>query len=92
MREPSLYVAHIAVEMAPIAKVGGLGDVVVALGRAVQEQGHQVDVILPRWVPYPGARGCTRGCTRACRGRLAGVMVCAVMACSSLHTHCIPFL
>jgi starch synthase len=39
---------HIAVEMAPVAKVGGLGDVVTALSRAVQEEGHLVEVILPR--------------------------------------------
>lgn len=32
----------------PCAQVGGLGDVVTALGRAVQEQGHQVEVILPK--------------------------------------------
>ncbi|KAG2492408.1 hypothetical protein HYH03_009353 [Edaphochlamys debaryana] len=49
VREQPLYVAHIAVEMAPIAKVGGLGDVVTALGRAVKEQGHMVEVILPRY-------------------------------------------
>jgi starch synthase len=35
--------------MAPICKVGGLGDVVTALGRAVQELGHTVEVILPRY-------------------------------------------
>ncbi|CAL8465412.1 g4948 [Coccomyxa elongata] len=46
---PGLHVVHIAVEMAPICKVGGLGDVVTALGRAVQEQGHMVEVILPRY-------------------------------------------
>ena len=45
---PGLHVVHVAVEMAPICKVGGLGDVVTALGRAVQEQGHTVEVILPR--------------------------------------------
>lgn len=37
-------VVHVAVEMAPIAKVGGMGDVVTALGRAVQEEGHAVEV------------------------------------------------
>lgn len=41
---PPLHVAHISVEMAPIAKVGGMGDVVTALGRAVQEYGHEVEV------------------------------------------------
>lgn len=47
--EPPLYVVHVAAEMAPIAKVGGLGDVVTALGRAVQEAGNHVEVILPRY-------------------------------------------
>ena len=32
----------------PRLQIGGLGDVVTALGRAVQEEGHQVEVILPR--------------------------------------------
>jgi starch synthase len=48
VKEPSLYVVHIAVEMAPIAKVGGLGDVVTALGRAVKEQDHMSEIILPK--------------------------------------------
>ena len=47
--KPSLRVVHIAVEMAPIAKVGGMGDVVTALSRAVIEDGHSVEVILPKY-------------------------------------------
>lgn len=43
---PPLRIAHVSVEMAPIAKVGGMGDVVTALGRAVQEYGHEVEVSL----------------------------------------------
>jgi starch synthase len=39
---------HVAVEMAPIAKVGGLGDVVTALARAVKDQGHLTEVVLPK--------------------------------------------
>ena len=46
---PSLNVVHVAVEMAPIAKVGGMGDVVTALARAVQEEGHRVEVVLPKY-------------------------------------------
>ena len=46
---PKLHIAHAAVEMAPIAKVGGMGDVVTALSRAVQEDGHRVDVFLPKY-------------------------------------------
>ena len=48
-KSPPLYICHIAVEMAPIAKVGGLGDVVTALSRAVQEHGHHAEIILPRY-------------------------------------------
>ncbi|GJN39488.1 hypothetical protein PR202_gb28610 [Eleusine coracana subsp. coracana] len=47
-KEPSMHIVHIAVEMAPIAKVGGLGDVVTSLSRAVQDLGHKVEVILPK--------------------------------------------
>ena len=31
------------------AQVGGMGDVVTALARAVQEEGHDVSVILPKY-------------------------------------------
>ncbi|KAJ1267644.1 hypothetical protein BS78_07G073200 [Paspalum vaginatum] len=47
-KEPPMHIVHIAVEMAPIAKVGGLGDVVTSLSRAVQDLGHNVEVILPK--------------------------------------------
>ncbi|KAI3440149.1 uncharacterized protein J3R85_003759 [Psidium guajava] len=49
IREPPMHVVHIAVEMAPIAKVGGLGDVVTSLSRAVQELNHNVDIVLPKY-------------------------------------------
>ena len=32
-----------------MVQVGGMGDVVTALGRAVQEEGHKVEVILPKY-------------------------------------------
>jgi len=48
-----LKVVHLSVEMAPIAKVGGMGDVVTALARAVQAEGHQVSVILPKYDVLP---------------------------------------
>lgn len=48
-KKPPLHVCHIAVEMAPIAKVGGLADVVTAIGRAIQDNGHLVEVILPKF-------------------------------------------
>ena len=49
LTEPPLRVAHITIEMAPVAKVGGLGDVVTALSRAVEAEGHRVMVILPKY-------------------------------------------
>jgi starch synthase len=48
-KKPPLHVVHIAVEMAPIAKVGGLADVVTAISRAIQDNGHQVEIILPKY-------------------------------------------
>ncbi|CAK0787776.1 hypothetical protein CVIRNUC_010998 [Coccomyxa viridis] len=48
-RPPCLRIAHVSVEMAPIAKVGGMGDVVTALARAVQDEGHEVEVVLPKY-------------------------------------------
>jgi len=48
-KEQPMYVCHLSVEMAPIAKVGGLGDVVTSLSRAVQDIGHYVEVILPKY-------------------------------------------
>lgn len=48
-REPPLHVVHISVEMAPIAKVGGLGDVVTSLSRAIQDLNHTVDIVLPKY-------------------------------------------
>ncbi|XP_021889061.1 starch synthase 3, chloroplastic/amyloplastic [Carica papaya] len=48
-KEPPMHIVHIAVEMAPIAKVGGLGDVVTSLSRAVQDLNHNVNIILPKY-------------------------------------------
>ncbi|XP_061345479.1 soluble starch synthase 3, chloroplastic/amyloplastic-like isoform X2 [Gastrolobium bilobum] len=49
VKEPPMHIVHIAVEMAPIAKVGGLGDVVTSLSRAVQDLNHNVDIVLPKY-------------------------------------------
>ncbi|KAG2407001.1 Soluble starch synthase [Vigna angularis] len=49
VKETTLNIVHIALEMAPIAKVGGLGDVVTSLSRAIQELDHRVDIILPKY-------------------------------------------
>ena len=43
----SFSIVHISAEMAPIAKVGGLGDVVLGLARASTLKGHNVEVVLP---------------------------------------------
>ena len=49
----SLHVLHITAEMAPIAKVGGLGDVVTGLARACLDMGHNVEVMLPFYESIP---------------------------------------
>ncbi len=45
--EKGLHIVHVTAEMAPLAKVGGLGDVVTGLGLASLRRGHTVDAILP---------------------------------------------
>lgn len=42
-----MHIIHVTAEMAPIAKVGGLGDVVTGLARACLFRGHTVDIMLP---------------------------------------------
>jgi len=44
-----MEIVHIAAELAPIAKVGGLGDVLHGLCRALLQQKHQVKIILPKY-------------------------------------------
>lgn len=43
------HVVHIASEMAPVAKVGGLADVVTGLGRSLLKKGHRVEIIIPKY-------------------------------------------
>lgn len=45
--ERSLHVVHISAELAPIAKVGGLGDAVAGLASACVARGHHVECMLP---------------------------------------------
>lgn len=47
MSAQPLKILMVAAEMAPFAKVGGLGDAVYALSRALAAAGHDVRVILP---------------------------------------------
>ena len=44
-----MHILHIASELAPIAKVGGLADVVFGLARETQKQGHTVEVLIPKY-------------------------------------------
>jgi starch synthase len=46
---PSLFVMHITPELAPVAKVGGLADVVFGLGRELEIRGNHVEIILPKY-------------------------------------------
>ena len=46
---PSLYIVHVTPEMAPVAKVGGLADVVFGLSRELAIRGNHVEVILPKY-------------------------------------------
>src|SRR5262245_10905018 len=45
---PALKVLHVASEVAPFSKTGGLGDVASALPRSLAELGAEVTVVSPR--------------------------------------------
>ncbi|MBO0347705.1 glycogen synthase GlgA [Phormidium pseudopriestleyi FRX01] len=44
-----MYIVQIASECAPVIKSGGLGDVVYGLSRELENQGHTVELILPKY-------------------------------------------
>lgn len=44
-----MKIVHVASECAPIAKVGGLGDVVYGLAKAQEQSGASVEIILPNY-------------------------------------------
>jgi starch synthase len=44
-----MYIIMITPECAPVAKVGGLGDVVQGLSRELQLRGNDVEIILPKY-------------------------------------------
>lgn len=46
-RDGALHIVHVTAELAPIAKVGGLGDAVAGLARSCMLKGHSVEVVLP---------------------------------------------
>jgi starch synthase len=44
-----MYIVMISPECAPVAKVGGLGDVVYGLSRELEMRGNHVEIILPKY-------------------------------------------
>lgn len=72
-RDPrSFHVVHITAEMAPHAKVGGLGDVVTGLARACLGRGHNVEIMLPVSGAAAAAQGRCRPQPRAPPATAAG--------------------
>ena len=63
---PALRIAHVSVEAAPAAKVGGLGDVVTALGRSLRDWSHDARIIMPKFdcLDYSALRNLTLDTTR----------------------------
>ena len=63
---PPLRIAHVAVEAAPAAKVGGMADVVTALARAARDLGHDARIVMPKFdcLDYSSLRNLTLDTTR----------------------------
>ena len=47
--EKNMRIVQLATEFAPLAKAGGLGEVIVGLSRELKRVGHEVEVILPKY-------------------------------------------
>jgi starch synthase len=60
MSRPTHTIVHCASEMTPLAKVGGLGDVVGALSAEQARRGHRVTVALPAYRTLEVPAGWTR--------------------------------
>lgn len=44
-----MYIVQISPECAPVIKIGGLGDVVFGLTKALENRGHHTEIILPKY-------------------------------------------
>lgn len=44
-----MHIVHFASELAPIAKVGGLADVLLGLCRELSWKGHDIDIVIPKY-------------------------------------------
>src|SRR5690606_22998044 len=44
-----MRIVHLSAEFAPIAKAGGLGEVILGLGREQTRTGHEVEILLPKY-------------------------------------------
>lgn len=44
-----MHIVHITSELTPVAKVGGLGDVIYGLSKEIMRLGHTVEIILPKY-------------------------------------------
>lgn len=51
-----MHIVQIGSEIAPFAKVGGLGDVMMGLSIALSEQGHDVDIFVPKYDCFVGVK------------------------------------
>ena len=66
MSLPGVSVVHVASEMAPLAKVGGLADVVGSLAFEQARRGHRVTVALPAYQSLELPAGWTRRAFQGC--------------------------
>lgn len=44
-----MYIVQIVTELCPVARVGGLADVIYGLSKELSKQGHQIEIILPKY-------------------------------------------
>ena len=72
-----MYIVQIASECAPVAKVGGLADVIFGLSRELEIRGNEVHIILPKYDCIRPGLGAT--------SQHAGFVGAVVQRCRALH-------
>jgi starch synthase len=85
-----VFIVMVASECAPVAQAGGLGEVVLGLGRELVARGHRVEIILPKYdsMRYGQIQGLTVAHENLWVPWYEGAVPCTIWSGEVLGLHC----